>query len=437
MEYSYEQVLSLRVNEILETFTIPPKFTTDPCDLELLTEDIEREYAKQEREYFDARVQFALSNSLRFTSDKKIQESLYSIIQRLNEADKDTRRSAEEWLNTFYCDDPNQFSRCSKFLDVVNERIVKIIIDLLKKFTNTRKHSKRVPDEHGNEIKPDLLRNSDLTSPTYPNALFKISEEEKELSDIVTSVNNIFLLIREISEYALSVIEQAELMKKIPEACVESFERTKRNLYYTLKYADIEKEASLCSEADRAYIMSHNKQQLAVDKYHVWNSRQFVPVLAVLKLKEKWIENRTFDEEAMQLVSKIKDPVKQHEAASFIVAAVNHYNDYKSSDGKKMPHAAVAMCLVRHIAKNKYDITNTALYEYFRLRTQTKVSRASKNNYFSKPNFETMYYDSFLTETNTLTLKSAYVNCKQGNPASSVSMTPDSPQVPLRMTAYN
>lgn len=240
-------------------------------------------------------------------------EQLKDTLKEAEEHEKAIREVGGEWIQSYACDNPTCFRDYNEYLEQAGKFAV-VEKKFFRKFSNTRKHGKRMWNTDGKPIYHNLHTYSPICNDNYAKSLFNLKQcGEKGLNQAFKLFEEIIAVFIRTYHYAVGVDLCAQSMRSNPiEARIILSDSIKKELS-GLHIDDIDNIedhwVNLAKQKIDEKVLDHiyNKtiMELAPAFYHLVTTGEF-PWMAIL-IKDKENHQGNLSEIESDIFKGIKD----------------------------------------------------------------------------------------------------------------------------------
>lgn len=346
-----------------------------------------QQLSEEQREELARRFTFCINQSALTDSGEELMEFLQGTKETLGKIHAEIGSEGKLWVDNYLCDDKNYFFDFSKYLrlaEIFGTEIHKFYL----KFTNTRKHGRRMYDADGNLVLHSLEEYSPITSSEYMPGLFRIEEYGEEFEKVFGLYEDIIRKIWETYHLVGTINMQAHLMKTLPEKCKKRLDKVMedaKNAYKSMypgcvfpMGGDVERNIKLLPEEMVNMIYTLDLEEMYTALYHeVPNSLEFpFAVVACDRLRR---QQGLTDVESVEVFAHIADPREKLNRALRARILLEHLDDF----GKQICKGNMAVFV--------YKWTGTNMSESEFLSAYYNVVCKNEDYHVAQSTFSTAY----------------------------------------------
>lgn len=261
-------------------------------------------------------------------------EQLKDTLKEAEEHEKAIKKVGSEWIQSYACDNPTCFRDYNEYLEQAGKFAV-VEKKFFRKFSNTRKHGKRMWDADGKPIYHNLHTYSPICNDNYAKSLFNLKQcGEKGLNQAFKLFEEIIAVFIRTYHYAVGVDLCAQSMRSNPiEARIILSDSIKKELS-GLHIDDIDNIedhwVNLAKQKIDEKVLDHiyNKtiMELAPAFYHLVTTGEF-PWMAIL-IKDKENHQGNLSEIESDIFKGIKDLQQREKTALEIRKLIYNFDSF-------------------------------------------------------------------------------------------------------------
>ena len=261
-------------------------------------------------------------------------EQLKDTLKEAEEHEKAIREVGGEWIQSYACDNPACFRDYNEYLEQAGKFAV-VEKKFFRKFSNTRKHGKKMWDADGNPIYHNLHTYSPICNDNYAKSLFTLKQcGGKGLNQALKLFEEIIAVFVKTYHYALGVDLYAQSMRSNPiEARIILSNSIKKELsvFHIDDITNIEDHwvNQAKQQIDKKmldHIYNKTIMKLAPAFYHLVKTGQF-PWMAIL-IKDKENHQGNLSEIESVIFKGIKDPKQREQTVLEIRELIYNFNRF-------------------------------------------------------------------------------------------------------------
>lgn len=261
-------------------------------------------------------------------------EKLKVILKEAEEHEKAIRQVGGEWIQSYACDNPTCFREYGEYLEQAGKFAV-VEKKFFRKFSNTRKHGKKMWDADGKPIYHNLHTYSPICNDNYAKSLFTLKQcGGKGLNQAFKLFEEIIAVFIRTYHYAVGVDLYAQSMRSNPiEARIILSDSIKKELsglhIDDIKNIDdywVNHAKQNIDKKMRDYIYNKTIMELAPAFYHLVKTGQF-PWMAIL-IKDKENHQGNLSEIESDIFKGIKDPRQREQTVLEIRELIYNFDRF-------------------------------------------------------------------------------------------------------------
>lgn len=261
-------------------------------------------------------------------------EKLKVILKEAEEHEKAIREVGGEWIQSYACDNPTCFREYEEYLEQARKFAV-VERKFFRKFSNTRKHGKKMWDADGKQIYHNLHTYSPICNDNYTKSLFTLNQcGGKGLNQVFKLFEEIIAVFVRTYRYAQGVDIYAQSMrfnaigarmiltdsikKELSAFHIDNITNIEDHL---VNYAKQQIDKKMLDHIYNKTIM-----ELAPAFYHLVKTGQF-PWMAIL-IKDKENHQGNLSEIESVIFKGIKDPKQREQTVLEIRELIYNFNRF-------------------------------------------------------------------------------------------------------------
>lgn len=179
------------------------------------------ELSKEQQKLLEDRFTFCITEAAVKDDLQELTSFLEETAEKLRKAHTQIKDTARKWLNSFLCDDKDSFLNFAIYL--THATIFGIDAEkFYLKFTNTRKHGKKMYDLNGLPIFHQLYNYSPVSNTEYVPDMFATEEYGEAYEKAANLFKDIIYVLGGTYKFVVSIDQMAKQAKKYPEFCEKS-----------------------------------------------------------------------------------------------------------------------------------------------------------------------------------------------------------------------
>lgn len=286
-----------------------------PFDEEFYTSSLVDSKIVEDR-FQDALVNASITNDI-----DAFKKCLSEIFIETEEHECNIKKVGAEWVQGYACDTPTCFRDYAAYLEHA-EKFARIEESFFRKFSNTRKHGRKMWNSEGAPIRHDLHKSSSVCGDNYSIPIYTLKQcASKEAMEIFGLYRRIILCFIRTYRYALGIDLYAQSLHSNPIQARIILNRNIEQALTDLKIMDAnnidEDMIAMAKQKIDAQMLNniYNKtiMDLAPSYYHYITTGQF-PWFSIL-LKDKENHYGKLTEIEHDIFKSIKDPMLREKAA--------------------------------------------------------------------------------------------------------------------------
>lgn len=159
------------------------------------TPDALVELTKEQRKQLEDRFTFCINQTAIYDTIDELISFLTQTAEKLRKTHTQIKEAGRIWLDSFLCDDKDSFLHFAIYIRYATMFRVDVE-NFYRKFTNTRKHGRKINDQHGQPILHSLFTYSPISSPEYVPDIFVADDYGGKIRKSSKPVQRYFVCIR-------------------------------------------------------------------------------------------------------------------------------------------------------------------------------------------------------------------------------------------------
>lgn len=398
------------------------------------------ELTKEQRKQLEDRFTFCINQAAIDDTIDNLISFLGQTAEKLRKTHTQIREAGRTWLDSFLCDDKDSFLHFAIYIRYATMFRVDVE-NFYRKFTNTRKHGRKINDLHGQPILHSLFTYSPISSPEYVPDIFVSADYGEKYEKAADLFKEILYVLGGTYQYAMNVDDMAKKAKGFPFYCKKSLLALVEEVLENFTKCSVAKNAPIITET----LIQQSRNELpqdVVDKicsldiptlgtslYHELPTMYKNPfgILVEAKIKE---QQGMSDIESTKVFKHIDNPVEKFNKAMQARILLQHLLEFSelSKNGSRNMDKGIIACLFYRWTKTEMSVT-TFLKQYYNMEckdTKFHVAQSTFSTANSKIALHSPLYASFNNKATEI------INKYQNNSASSI--TTDNKTMPKQDT---
>lgn len=237
------------------------------------------ELSKEQQKLLEDRFTFCITQAAIKDNLQELTSFLEETAEKLRKAHTQIKDTGRMWLNCYLCDDKDSFLNFAIYL--THATIFGIDAErFYLKFTNTRKHGKKMYDLTGQPIFHQLYNYSPVSTTEYVPDMFAIDEYGEAYEKAANLFKDIIYVLGGTYKFVVSIDQMAKQAKKHPDFCEKSLLNLTKEVADCLHKAAIDPNQPIPTEAQikdaknrlpqkiKQLLYSLEKSELSTTLYH-------------------------------------------------------------------------------------------------------------------------------------------------------------------------
>lgn len=333
---------------VLGMFSDATWFSPEPFNL---TEEKKRE--------LEDRFTYCVTEAAMKDSLSGLKAFLTDTSDKLKTSYEELKKDGWQWLQSFTCDDKDSFRHFANYL--AHATIFGIDAEnFYRKFTNTRKHGRRMYDANGAPILHKLYEYSPVSTPEYVPDMFDTDEYGEEYEKVAGLFSDIMNTLWDTYRYVVSVDTMALMIKNRPEKCLSCLMACVKEAMDELKKGHIDPEKTTPTEADfqealqmlprhfTEKILKKSLPELSTDLYH--EVKDIYKKAFAIIVQRRITQQQGLSDTEDKVFGHIGDPADRFRKATHAKLLLRNIKEFERLDadggnvGKKIRKGTIA-CL--------------------------------------------------------------------------------------------
>ena len=393
------------------------------------TPDALVELTKEQRKQLEDRFTFCINQTAIYDTIDELISFLTQTAEKLRKTHTQIKEAGRIWLDSFLCDDKDSFLHFAIYIRYATMFRVDVE-NFYRKFTNTRKHGRKINDQHGQPILHSLFTYSPISSPEYVPDIFVADDYGEKYEKAANLFKDILYVLGGTYQYAMNVDEMARKAKGFPFYCKKSLLALVEEVVQNFAKCAVDNNTPAITETQIQQsqnalpknivdkIFSLDIPTLSTSLYHEVPTKykNHFGILVDAKIKEQQgmsdIESKVF--------KHIENPAERYTNAMQARILLHHLSEFSelSKNGRKNMDKGIIACLFYNWTGAKIPVT-TFLKQYYNVFCTDKKFHIAQST-FSTANSNIAYHSPLYTTFNTKVAE--IINKYQGSTASSITM---------------
>lgn len=192
------------------------------------------ELTKEQRKQLEERFTFCLNQAALDDTFDELISFLSQTAEKLRKTHTRIKEAGRTWIKSFLCDDKDTFLHFAIYIRYAS--MFRVDVEkYYKKFTNTRKHGRKINDQYGYPIRHALFTYSPISSLEFVPDIFTTEDYGEKYKKAADLFQDIIYVLELTYVYAMNVDDMARRTKEYPIYCKKYLWQWLRKYYRTLQ----------------------------------------------------------------------------------------------------------------------------------------------------------------------------------------------------------